>query len=65
MDVDNSGHEQYQTTCNQKTGKSGPTYSTTVKEPKKPLGKKRKICSRSGEEGKNQCCLYFQQIMST
>lgn len=64
MDVDNSSHEQYQTTLNQKTGKSGPTYSTTVKEPEKPLGKNPKTCSPLGEEGKNQC-LYFKQRMST
>lgn len=62
MDVDNSGHKQYHTSCNQKTGKIGPKNSTTVKNAKKCSEKHTKTRSSLSDGGKKQCLLFKQRI---
>lgn len=51
MDVDNSDHEQYNTSCNQNTGKIGPKKYTTVKDAKKRSNKNTKTGSPLGNGG--------------
>lgn len=51
MDVDNSDHEQYNTSCNQNTGKIGPKKYTTVKDAKKRSKKNTKTGSPLGNGG--------------
>lgn len=59
MDVNNSDHEQKQTSCIPKAGQNLPNNFTTVKKAKTPLKKHTKTPSPLRDEGKNN---YFHTV---